>query len=198
MFQKLMFNSGKHCIKSWMTNNSRWKDKRRLTVVVALKYVSKFWCSCFQKMELNSPPLKCCPYLGTLFWWTRYVGVTACKFWDWKLCLFVSFGSLWQKEASCHKEDIKQPRDRSAWQGTKWKVKVLVIQVCRTVAYQVPLSMAGILEWVAIPFSRGSFRPRDWTPVSCIADGVFTTEPPGKPKELSFLSKAKSHLNKSS
>ena len=29
-------------------------------------------------------------------------------------------------------------------------------------------------EWVAIPFSRGSSRPRDQTPVSCIAGGFFT------------------------
>ena len=34
-----------------------------------------------------------------------------------------------------------------------------------------------ILEWVAIPFSRGSSRPRDWTMVSCIAGRSFTTEP---------------------
>ena len=40
---------------------------------------------------------------------------------------------------------------------------------------------ARILEWVALPFSRGSFQPRDWTQVSCIAGGFFTTEPPGKP-----------------
>ena len=31
-----------------------------------------------------------------------------------------------------------------------------------------------ILEWVAIPFSRGSSRPRDWTQVSCIAGRFFT------------------------
>ena len=35
------------------------------------------------------------------------------------------------------------------------------------------ISQARILEWVAISFSRGSFRPRDPT-------HVFTTEPPGK------------------
>ena len=34
---------------------------------------------------------------------------------------------------------------------------------------------ARILEWVAIPFSRGSSRPRDWTQVSCIAGRFFTT-----------------------
>ena len=28
---------------------------------------------------------------------------------------------------------------------------------------------ARILEWVAYPFSRGSYRPRNWTGVSCIA-----------------------------
>ena len=30
------------------------------------------------------------------------------------------------------------------------------------------------LEWVAIPFSRGSFWPTDWTQVSCIAGRFFT------------------------
>ena len=33
---------------------------------------------------------------------------------------------------------------------------------------------ARILEWVAMPSSRGSSRPRDWTQVSCIARGFFT------------------------
>jgi len=33
---------------------------------------------------------------------------------------------------------------------------------------------ARILEWVAIPFSRGSFQPRDRTQVSHIAGGFFT------------------------
>ena len=33
---------------------------------------------------------------------------------------------------------------------------------------------ARILEWVAFPLSRGSFQPRDWTQVSCIAGGFFT------------------------
>ena len=47
-----------------------------------------------------------------------------------------------------------------------------------TVAGQAPLSMgilqARILEWVAMPSSRGSSQPRDGTQVSCIADGFFT------------------------
>ena len=32
-----------------------------------------------------------------------------------------------------------------------------------------------ILEWVAYFFSRGSSRPRNWTKVSCIAGGFFTS-----------------------
>ena len=34
---------------------------------------------------------------------------------------------------------------------------------------------ARIMEWVAIPFSRGLSRPRDWTRVSRIAGSFFTT-----------------------
>ena len=40
---------------------------------------------------------------------------------------------------------------------------------------------ARILEWVAMPSSRGSSRPRDPTCVSCIPDRFFTTEPQGSP-----------------
>ena len=44
---------------------------------------------------------------------------------------------------------------------------------------------ARILEWVAIPFSRVSSRPRDWIQVSVspsLAGGFFTIEAPGKPQ----------------
>ena len=34
--------------------------------------------------------------------------------------------------------------------------------------------LAGVLEWVAMPFSRGTSQPRDWTQVSCIAGRFFT------------------------
>ena len=39
---------------------------------------------------------------------------------------------------------------------------------------------ARILEWVAMPFSRGHSWPRDWSWVSPIADSL-PSEPPGKP-----------------
>ena len=46
------------------------------------------------------------------------------------------------------------------------------------------ISPERILEWVAMPSSRGSSQPRDWTHISCvsfIAGGFFTTGPLGKP-----------------
>ena len=48
-----------------------------------------------------------------------------------------------------------------------------------TVACQDPLSM-GFPRHEYISFSRGYSRPRDWTQVSCLAGGFFTTELLGK------------------
>ena len=59
-------------------------------------------------------------------------------------------------------------------------VKVKVTQLCPTgcdpMDYTVHWHLqARILEWVAFPFSRGSSQPRDWTQVSRIAGGFFTS-----------------------
>ena len=63
------------------------------------------------------------------------------------------------------------------------KVKVLATQSCLTLCNPMDCTpgssvygiiQAKILEWVAIPSSRGSFPPRGWTWVSCIAGGFFT------------------------
>ena len=54
-----------------------------------------------------------------------------------------------------------------------------------TVAHQAPLSMgilqARIQKWVAMPSSRESSQPRDWTQVSSIAADSLPSESPGKP-----------------
>ena len=39
---------------------------------------------------------------------------------------------------------------------------------------------ARVMEQVATFSSRGSSLPRDWTQVSCLAGGFFTTDPPGE------------------
>ena len=46
---------------------------------------------------------------------------------------------------------------------------------------------ARILEWVAMPCSRGSSWSRDQTHVSCIAGGFFTDGPPGKPLSILYI-----------
>ena len=55
-----------------------------------------------------------------------------------------------------------------------------------TVAHQAPLSVgilqARTLEWVAVPFSRGSSQPRNRTQVSALQADSLPSEPPGKPK----------------
>ena len=63
-------------------------------------------------------------------------------------------------------------------------VCVLVTQSCLILCNHMDSSPPGssvhgilqarTLAWVAIPFSRGSFPPRDQTRVSCIAGGFFT------------------------
>ena len=64
------------------------------------------------------------------------------------------------------------------------KVKVKVSQSCPTLYNPMDCSLPGssvhgilqarILERIAVPFSRGSFQPRDQTQVSCTAGGFFT------------------------
>ena len=61
---------------------------------------------------------------------------------------------------------------------------VLVAQLCPTLCKPMDCSPPGFsvhripqarkLGWVAIPFSRGSCQPRDWTWVSCTAGKFFT------------------------
>ena len=59
---------------------------------------------------------------------------------------------------------------------------------CRQILYQ--LSHKGssrILEWVAYPFSSGSFQPRNHTGVSCIEVDSLPTELSEKPLVFPYL-----------
>ena len=60
------------------------------------------------------------------------------------------------------------------------KVKVKVAQLCPTLCNPMDYTVHGILqarilEWVAFPFSRGSYQPRDRNQVSHIAGRFFTS-----------------------
>ena len=43
------------------------------------------------------------------------------------------------------------------------------------------IPQANILDWVAIPFTRGSSRPRDQTGSPALQADSLPSEPPGKP-----------------
>ena len=61
------------------------------------------------------------------------------------------------------------------------------LRLCQTLCDSMDCSLPGssvhgilqarILEWVAMPSSRGSSQPRDGTQVSCITGRFFATEP---------------------
>ena len=80
-----------------------------------------------------------------------------------------------------------------------------VAQLCLTLCGPVGCSWPGssvhgifqkrVLEQVASSSSRASSWPRDWTRISCIAGGFFTTEPSGKPQILIVKSLSKNILS---
>ena len=58
-----------------------------------------------------------------------------------------------------------------------WKVKVAQSGATLCDPTVPGILQARILEWVAVPFSRGSSQPRDQTHVSCITGRFFTSWP---------------------
>ena len=78
---------------------------------------------------------------------------------------------------------LLKTKQRKEWLKMR-KKQMLVNQSCLTLGNFMDCSppgssvhgifQAGVLEWVAIPFSRGSFQPRDQTQVSCTPDRFFT------------------------
>ena len=79
------------------------------------------------------------------------------------------------------------------------KVKMKVAQscqnLCNTMDYAVNgILQARILEWVAIPFCRGSSQPRDQTQVSHIAGRFFTSRATREAQEYWKERKKKSEV----
>ena len=71
--------------------------------------------------------------------------------------------------------------------GSKWRWKCYLLS-CNPILYcSLPVSsvpgifQARILEWVAIPFSRGSSWPRDWTESTSLQAYSLPSGPPVKP-----------------
>ena len=108
------------------------------------------------------------------------------------MCLFITKDSL---------SMISGPWRRSIYWWHEWSCcccSSLVTKSCLTLvtpwmlACQTALtrgfSRQKMLEWVAIPFSRGSSWPRIRTSISCIVGQIPYPEQPGKPKHCHWTS----------
>ena len=66
-------------------------------------------------------------------------------------------------------------KESNLWLGREWK-SLSHVWLCDPMYYTVyGILQARLLELIAVPFSWGSSQPRDWTQVSHIAGGFFTS-----------------------
>ena len=93
--------------------------------------------------------------------------------------------ALWNENISCHinKQEMSQ---LSGVSGLQMWINCAVLSHSVVSDSSRPRGLSPVrllspwgspgkkLEWVAMPSSRGSSQPRDWTQVSCIAGGFFT------------------------
>ena len=68
------------------------------------------------------------------------------------------------------------------------KKKVKVTQSCLTLCDPMDCTVHGILqarilEWVAVPFSKGSSQPRDQTRISCTVGTLYQLGHQGSPEK---------------
>ena len=78
---------------------------------------------------------------------------------------------MMMRESVLHREDshVKGLREKTESRSVE-------SDSCNPMGYTVHgILQAGILEWVAVPFSRGSSQPRNGTRVSCIVGEFFTS-----------------------
>ena len=80
-------------------------------------------------------------------------------------------------EGTHRRRRVSMPAD-AGWnvKGSEGKVAQSGPTLCNPMDYTAHrILQARILEWVGVPFSRGSSQPRDRTQVSCIAGGFITS-----------------------
>ena len=88
------------------------------------------------------------------------------------------FAATWMDLESVILNEVSQTeKEKYHMCGAQLLSLVQLFATPQTVASQAPLSMeilqARTLEWIAMPFSRGSSQHRDRIQVFCIADGFF-------------------------
>ena len=122
--------------------------------------------------------------------------ITVCSFEDqtfwkdsgghsrWEEMSVLLLGSLWDMARilnHCHFIIY-----RRAWVA-QWCLTLCDPVDCSPPGSSVHVFQARILEWVAIPFSRGSFWPKDWTLISSISRHIIYHLASGKPNLLAEL-----------
>ena len=87
---------------------------------------------------------------------------------------------IWAQCKELKKENYILSRNSGIWSSWMLSLSVMSnslwpngLQPARLLSVH-GILQARILEWVAMPSSRGSSHPRDQTQVSCIAGGFFT------------------------
>ena len=153
---------------------------------------ARFW-SLVQKLRSNKPSevAQSCP---TLFGHMDYVllgssihGIFQARVLEW-VAISLSRGSSqprdWIRISRIVGRCFTEPPGKPQWCGkkkkkcpqmeVKWK-SLSCIRLFVTPWIMHGILWAKILEWVAFPFSRGSFQSRVQTQVSCIAGGFFTS-----------------------
>ena len=95
---------------------------------------------------------------------------------------------------ACRRHDLREPATMPGRLPliSKVKVTLLVTQWCPALYKSMHygpagssvhgILQAGILEWVAVPFSKESSRPRDQTGFPVLQADSLPSEPPGKPQ----------------
>ena len=123
------------------------------------------WCSCLGNLE-------------TYFVHQNWIRHTRLD----KLAWCHVIGSFWSWSGSRSSGPRTVPSTDQVWALFEKWVAQSSLTLCDPMGYTVyGILQARTLEWVAVPFSKGSSQPRDWTQVSHCRRILFC-QPPGKPK----------------
>ena len=138
----------------------------------------EFWENTVQSMiETCRCSHTLCIYPHTFYW---YVYVTCICYQVQAYSAHHGIGqSIRDQVLGWGRDFIREPADQE--DGRLKRKSCLTL--CDPVDYTVRgILQARTLEWIAVPFSRGSSQPRDRTQVSCTVGRFFTSWATGKPK----------------
>ena len=140
--------------------NSWWLPLSPILSLLPLPIFPCSWILWWELIKANCP-LKMAWRVGQAIWVKNFLSMWTLYPFDsiWVLCLKWLFG-FW-----C---SVPKPLSCGISAGFLTNLKLFWF-----ISLSMGILQARILEWVAIPFSRGSSQPRDWTQVPHIAGRFF-------------------------